>query len=98
MTISRLLTATVVALALIGCGGEQNPEETTISPATPPPAAVPTDTDLALTQTTEVGEDRSPNEGGILTDPSYGGTATTTDTAAPDSSVPLDEKQAPPTP
>lgn len=42
-----------------------------ISPATPPPTATPTDTDVALTQTTEIGEERSPHEGGVLTDPNY---------------------------
>ncbi|HUO84805.1 MAG TPA: hypothetical protein VM534_06785 [Thermoanaerobaculia bacterium] len=53
-----------------GCGeseevAETPIETTTIRPATPPEA----DTDdVVLTQTTEIGEERSPNEGGVLTD------------------------------
>lgn len=39
----------------------------TIAPATPP--QVGTDTDSVSTQTMEIGGERSPNEGGVLTDP-----------------------------
>ena len=95
---SRLISATAVVLALVagGCNPAEDEAETTISPATPPPVTTPTDTDAALTQTTEVGEDRSPNEGGVLTDTAYGGTPTTTST----SPVPTDSNApgSPPTP
>lgn len=58
------------ALALTGCGRTETATDT-IQTATIAPANVPTtDTEAQLptTQTTEIGEDRSPNEGGILND------------------------------
>lgn len=67
--------------------------DATISPATPPPTTTPTDTDPALTQTVEIGEERSPAEGGVLTDPEYAGSElateeTTTNTATAPPSAP----------
>lgn len=67
-------------VAAFGCAREEKIDEASITPATPPPAVAPTDTDIALTETTEVGEDRSINEGGVLTDPNYGGDAGTVTT------------------
>lgn len=81
---SALLVCAVLASA--GCvpAGERDTTATaTIAPATPPPA---TDTDPVPTQTVEIGEERSPNEGGVLTDPETGGaypTETTATTTAP---------------
>lgn len=66
----------LIVVALACSPGED--DDDTITAATPPPATTPTDTDLALTQTTEVGEERSPNEGGVLTDPAYQGEVTDT--------------------
>ncbi|MGH9459229.1 MAG: hypothetical protein ACRD2J_16460 [Thermoanaerobaculia bacterium] len=59
----------VLALALFaGCNAasDEDPRTETIEPA-----LVPADTsgDAIITQTTEVGEERSPNEGGVLTRP-----------------------------
>lgn len=58
----------VAAAMLAGCGrGDRETRTETIAPAVPPPAA-PSD-DPGLTQTTEIGEERSPNEGGVLAGP-----------------------------
>jgi hypothetical protein len=69
-TVSALLL--IAALALAGCGPGDGRETATVTmaPATPPQA---TDTDPVPTQTIEIGEERSPNEGGVLTDPDSGG-------------------------
>lgn len=83
-TVSALLVC--AALAFAGCapaGERDTTAAATIAPATPPLA---TDTDPVPTQTVEIGEDRSPNEGGVLTDPETGGaypTETTATTTAP---------------
>lgn len=60
----------VAVLLLGGCNRAEEPETRTetISAAVPPPGEVGGD-ETALTQTTEIGEDRSPNEGGALADP-----------------------------
>ncbi|HEY0591787.1 MAG TPA: hypothetical protein VGF40_08470 [Thermoanaerobaculia bacterium] len=55
----------MAALAACSPGGDQETRTETIAPAVPPPAA-PSD-DPGLTQTTEIGEERSPSEGGSLT-------------------------------
>lgn len=67
----RFLTMVALVLPMmvsLGCRGEHDAhgdQTATIAPAKPPQTA----TDEAIqTQTTEVGEERSPNEGGILTD------------------------------
>jgi hypothetical protein len=58
-------------LVLPGCrrhaGANGDPATDTIAPATPPAAG---DSDTALTQTVEIGDERSPNEGSVLTDSS----------------------------
>ncbi|HVR42380.1 MAG TPA: hypothetical protein VMS56_02945 [Thermoanaerobaculia bacterium] len=62
----------VISMALpMGCAGdsEQETRTETIEPALPPAAEAGEDGTI-MTQTTEVGEERSPNEGGILTSPS----------------------------
>jgi hypothetical protein len=64
--------------SLAGCQSRESAatsETATISPATPPQS---TDAETPVTQTVEIGEERSPNEGGILTDPDLQGS-----TAAP---------------
>jgi hypothetical protein len=60
---ASLLTA-VTALAACSPGGDQETRTETIAPAVPAPAA-PSD-DPGLTQTMEIGEERSPSEGGVL--------------------------------
>lgn len=55
----------------------------TIAPATP---AATSDTETVMTQTMEIGDERSPNEGGVLTD-SSSPEGTTTTVAAPDVSA-----------
>ncbi|HUF18734.1 MAG TPA: hypothetical protein VMS12_11890 [Thermoanaerobaculia bacterium] len=55
------------SMAVAGCSPRETSTET-VQTGTIAPATVPTsDTDVQLptTQTTEIGEDRSPNEGGI---------------------------------
>lgn len=74
----NVFVAALVALSLFltGCGENEDPVTAEVEagrPATPPPAN-PDETDTALTQTVEIGEERSPQEGGILTDPRHGGT------------------------
>lgn len=60
----------VLLVAIAGCrrngDGRGDQATDTIAPATP---AVAQDSDTAMTQTVEIGEERSPNEGGVLTDP-----------------------------
>lgn len=82
-TVSALLLGAALAMAGCGPGDGRETATATMAPATPPPA---TDTDPVPTQTVEIGEERSPNEGGVLTDPDRGGvdpaeTATTTQPA-----------------
>lgn len=81
----HLLLILLLALPSMSCQRErQAREETaTISPAEPTQSPNTADTETALTETVEIGEDRSPNEGGVLTDdtptkPSKGSGATTT--------------------
>lgn len=63
-----------------GCGVDEQAARTeTIAPAEPPSGSA-TEDSTVLTQTTEVGEDRSPNEGGVLADQSDA-PATATDTS-----------------
>lgn len=75
--LALLIILLLVAL-LSACRGEDSrkTETATIAPATPPPS--PTDTDSVQTQTVEIGEQRSPNEGGVLTDEDYAPPATDT--------------------
>lgn len=62
----------VAAAALVACSpGDGETRTETIAPAVPPPSA-PSD-DPGLTQTTEIGEERSPNEGGVLAGSEEGG-------------------------
>ena len=66
----RLALILSAALAFTGCGRTETTTES-VQTATIAPANVPssdTDAQLPTTQTTEIGEDRSPNEGGILND------------------------------
>lgn len=51
------------------------PKTGTMAPATPPGTAG-AETDTALTQTVEIGDERSPNEGGSLTSSAQSTTAT----------------------
>jgi hypothetical protein len=76
-----LLTA---ATALVACSpGDAETRTETISPAVPPPSE-PSD-DAGLTQTTEIGEERSPHEGDVLAGEGTEGEppATTTTGSAP---------------
>ena len=79
-----LLLLLLLALPSLSCRRQEVREETaTISPAEPAQSPNTADTDTALSETVEIGEDRSPNEGGVLTDdtptkPSKGSGATTT--------------------
>lgn len=82
-----VVVVVVISMVAAGCGqkradaGDQATD--TIAPATPAASA---DTDTAMTQTTEIGDERSPNEGGVLTD-SNAPEGTTTTVAAPDMST-----------
>jgi hypothetical protein len=74
-----LLIAMMLFALMGGCqrGGDTHKTETaTIAPATPPPT--PADTEAVQTQTVEIGEQRSPNEGGVLTDEEHAPTTTET--------------------
>lgn len=75
----------MLGLPSISCQREREAGEVsaTISPAEPTQSPNTADTETALSQTVEIGEERSPNEGGVLTDdtptqPSKGSGATTT--------------------
>jgi hypothetical protein len=83
----RFLASAILVVFMLACNGEGNdPSTATIRPASPP-AGEMSDDDPALTQTTEIGEERSPNEGGVLTNPEDLQSATPVDplagTAAP---------------
>lgn len=86
-TIRSLVAIVSILLALGACRGKENAAAddgtATIAPAQPQPQ--PTGTD-AMTQTVEVGDGRSVNEGGALAEGSTTDTGTTdtgtTDTAA----------------
>lgn len=78
----------VIAAAALGAcspASEEGIPTETIEPAAPPPGA-PSD-DPGLTQTTEIGEERSPHEGGVLAGPGGEGVEleppTTTTTGSP---------------
>lgn len=74
-----LLTA---ATALVACSpGDAETRTETIAPAVPPPSE-PSD-DAGLTQTTEIGEERSPHEGGVLAGEEEPPATTTTGSAPP---------------
>lgn len=62
--IRAFLLTTAMILAACSPAGENETRTETIEPAVPAPGA-PSD-DPGLTQTTEIGEERSPNEGGVL--------------------------------
>ena len=86
----------ILALPSVSCNREEREakETYTISPAEPTQSPNSADTETALTETVEIGEERSPNEGGVLTDdtptkPSKGsGATTTTNPNAPRNSPP----------
>ncbi|HUP65505.1 MAG TPA: hypothetical protein VM557_09505 [Thermoanaerobaculia bacterium] len=65
----RILCTMILTVALAaGCVGRDEGVVTEqISPATPP--AAESGDDAVMTQTTEIGDERSPNEGGVLADP-----------------------------
>ncbi len=71
LKISKAILLILLSLTLTiasACRGEKvssSEDDQRISPATPAGA---TDNDVAATQTTEIGDERSPNEGGVLTD------------------------------
>ena len=46
--------------------GKEEPASGTVAPASPPPADLTPEDDPAMTQTVEIGEERSPNEGAGL--------------------------------
>ena len=79
-----LVTAAAVLGACSPASEEGIPTET-IEPAVPAPSA--TNDDPGLTQTTEIGEERSPHEGGVLVGPGGEGVEleppTTTTTGSP---------------
>jgi hypothetical protein len=83
-----LATIFILAIAALGCTREGGAaaEEGTLRPETPPTA--PADADSVPTQTIEIGEERSPNEGGVLTDPDQNAEPTTTTTAASTAATP----------
>jgi hypothetical protein len=92
-----LATLFILALAPLGCTREGGAaaEEGTLRPETPPTA--PADADSVPTQTIEIGEERSPNEGGVLTDPDQNAEPTTTTTAAtPTTTTPTSTAGTPP--
>jgi hypothetical protein len=62
-----MLVALLGTAAISGCAPREETVETdgTIRPAEPPPT-FDTDTDLALTQTVEVGEERAMDDGEVL--------------------------------
>lgn len=75
----------MLALPAISCHREKSEEESTIRPAEPAESPNAADTETAMTETIELVDDqeRSPAEGGVLTDdtptkPSKGSGATTT--------------------
>ena len=65
----RIILTMILTVALAsGCVGRDEGVVTEqISPATPP--AAESGEDAVITQTTEIGDDRSPNEGGVLAEP-----------------------------
>lgn len=70
MNESRALFLLLAIALLAGCAepAEREVVTETIQPANPPPGD-PGEDAAVLTQTTEIGDERSPNEGGILTNP-----------------------------
>lgn len=73
--IRKLFVVAIVGCAVMGggCHRERStdggaPTET-IAPATPPTASVQAESDTGLTQTVEIGEERSASEGGGLSEP-----------------------------
>ncbi len=79
---ARLSAVLLTAAMLVGCspGADQETRTETIAPAVPAPAA-PSD-DPGLTQTTEIGEERSPSEGATLAgEPGEAAPGTTTTTS-----------------
>jgi hypothetical protein len=69
--IAAFLLTAAAALAACSPASEDETRTETIEPAVPAPG-VPSD-DPGLTQTTEIGEERSPNEGGVLAGPGVEG-------------------------
>lgn len=67
LLMTAFLLTLAVALAACSRSADEGTRTETISPAVPAPGA-PSD-DPGLTQTTEIGEERSPSEGGILVGP-----------------------------
>lgn len=93
-----LLLLLAIVLIIPGCAEptEQEVVTETIQPASPPPGD-PGEDAVVLTQTTEIGDERSPNEGGILTNPSgaeFNGPQPVTRGSAP----PASATQPPPSP
>jgi hypothetical protein len=87
LTIVLIAVSVLLTVALSGCRREKagDAEHTgTMAPVTPPPTATASDTDAPATQTMEIGDDRSSNEGGALATEERSSTATTaTTTHAP---------------
>ncbi len=95
----KLLILVAVAGTMIGsaCHREQATERSvpteTIAPATPPAAgATGTESDTVLTQTVEIGEERSVSEGGGLTDPATAANTTAAGTAATGAPAPRSKR------
>ena len=86
LTIAVLVLISSISFACRGANRAEADQTGTIAPAKPPQ----TSTDEAiLTQTTEVGEERSPNEGGVLTDSNEAGSASTSTPPAPGTVPPI---------
>lgn len=83
--IASILTIALMALLPFGCKEKESATGNDgVRPAVPPPSTAG-ESDTALTQTVEIGEERSPAEGGVLTDEKHlreqSNTATSTATA-----------------
>ena len=81
------------AVVLAGCEGERTAEVPveTIKPATPPPTEADEDS-VVITQTTEIGEERSPNEGGYVNQSGAPAATTTGGTPPPTATNPAQQE------
>ena len=86
--IKRIATIALLAVfvcAFTGCSDRETAAGTqtdTISPATPP-AVADDPSETAATQTVEIGEDRSPAEGGVLAESEPASTPTPSPSPSP---------------